>query len=697
MSEQKSHYFFCQDEAMTYGAVFMLDREMTDLFIEEQFSKMAGLGFNTVVIWPPLFFDKGELRLDRHLRVFDIAAEHRLKVVLELTGQVPNLEYWPDALHTEAVMVRDFSGRVVHGQNGLGELNYNHPAIQQALHKVIKICVETYKDHSALAAWDIWNETHFKSFDTYTVRAFQEWLEHKYQSIDALNRAWVRTYTRFDQIYVDPVLWASIMPEVDWETFRCENLASMVAKLRSYVRELDPVHPCITDNVMANVSWCELDRGTDDWQVAQNTDCYGISFYPKTGGRLLKDNAPWLRSLTLSGARSAGNGKFMISELQSHTYSELGVAEKVSPDELVSWNFESISHGACGIIYWKWAPFKRGLQVGGRGLVSADGRLTERAYEAKTIAQFLSTYPEYAKAVPCDDQMGIVYDPQTVRVLSATTKSIAQLTGKEQLHNGVKSIYASACKQSILPRIVTPHQLCNSDISIPVLILPFQVNMDDAFALKLVEYAKKGGTLVVNFPFASIDASGCLYAQLPGGPLNESLGLIHEDNMELSGELRFHDGRTLEISHTLEVQKISIRNPDRVKVLAQIGDHPIWLEIAVGKGRILYSTCAYWTMACAQNSPLLADAFFKEILPFVSADFEPIEGVSIVEGILESGEKMATVFNLSAHSEIRMHPRFRVETAEAIFGDAHFAQEATEWVLKTPSIVTVIKYQRGLI
>ena len=73
----------------------------------------------------------------------------------------------------------------------------------------------------------------------YTFSEFQKWLQNKYCNIEKLNSYWKKSYTEFSQIRHDPITWASIVPDCDWEEFRTDNLASICKEWIGWIKKID--------------------------------------------------------------------------------------------------------------------------------------------------------------------------------------------------------------------------------------------------------------------------------------------------------------------------------------------------------------------------------------------------------------------------------------------------------------------------
>ena len=515
-----------------YGVVLLLQLSDTRAELLEKCRKIRSLGMNTVVFYPPLFYQDGKMACSKQLELLDALEECGLAGIAELTGQIYNLEFVSDEDFRPEYLVVDQHGLPAPGQNGLGELNYHHPEVKKALSAFFEFTVKAFKDHPALAAYDVWNETHFKSFDPYTLAAFQEFLRKKYETIDKLNRTWMKSYRTFERIRLDPVTWASFAPEADWEEFRVHDLAEILGSWVKEIKAIDPVHPVIADNVMSNTVWSEFDRGTDDWLNAQKTDRFGISFYPKTGGRLLKDNTAVLRKLTFAGAASAAGEKgFLISELQSHFYSEIFTAERVAPVEIERWICEALFSNCRGCVFWKYEPFKSGFQTGGRGLVLPDGTFTPRADAARRIGDLLQKEPRIASLNPAR-KAALLYDRHTNFTVKALNTRIRHIIGDDQPVRALCGA-ADACYSLNIPfEVVIPEQITSLPDEVDLLILPYPISLKDSAVDAVKAFLARGGKVLAAWPCNEISEARRLNTAIPGGALNPLIGLRGLDHVE---------------------------------------------------------------------------------------------------------------------------------------------------------------------
>lgn len=580
-----------------YGAVFKVEREQSMEEIRANFRSMKEIGFDTVVIWPAVYWweEKGpEYPYATGKALLRCAEEEGIGIVMELAGQITAMEYVPDFLCKEEYYCVDRKGCRNLGTVSYGYLNFNHPEVQGLIEKQYTEIAKAYHAFPALKGYDIWNETQFASFDVHTLGKFQEWLQKKYVTLRKLNDSWDRMYESWGQIQFTPWMWASVMAVVDYHQFQKDNIGMILRYMRAAIEKVDTEHAILADNIHATVTMDSYyERPSDDWGVAKEVDRYGISFYPKFFTR----HTPAVRRhQVMTGAHSASrDGVFSISEMQTHHASMFNPEGSVSEEELWQWCWEAVGHGAKGLIYWKWDPFRKGVQTGGRGLLDSSGKETVRAKTARRIHEVLSKEPLLTEAKPEQETAAILYDSLNHDFIKAYTIGF-QGTGigaPASLYlDSIAGLYNTLWQKNIPVKFVTPEDLCHGEMQkYRVLFVTTQVTMDEKMAQALLSYMKNGGTVICDGKFGEVDETGLLYRMIPGAGLSQELGFELVDFEE--GNLEF-DVQGLKVQGGHDRRQIREENLSaQVKGVYQDG-RPAVLKAAYGEGCLYYVSTFLW-------------------------------------------------------------------------------------------------------
>lgn len=343
----------------TFGAAYVIERNDSDAEILKDLSNMKKLNFNLVTLWPVAnpWLDSRSTGyvFTQTRRVLDICEKLGMKAILQLFGQNQAQEFMSDSLLTPDMMIHDEEGECVN--HNCFWANLNHPAVRDMIEKYFREAILELKGHPAVFGWDVFNEAHFRSDDPYTVRLYQKYLHRKYGEIEHLNHEWYRRYESFSQI--TPLrrsspysIWSSLLPEVEYERFRSENLTDICTFLYGIAKKYDPKHPVIIDGTSAQIIQPRMtERNNDEFDTARVPDIYGSTFYPKSWGRNYRD-CPWQLAMYFtipaSAAKKAGKPYF-VDELQTHTQSALTPGSEVTPEELEHWIWMCVFTGADGI------------------------------------------------------------------------------------------------------------------------------------------------------------------------------------------------------------------------------------------------------------------------------------------------------------------------------------------------------------
>ncbi|MDR1569262.1 MAG: beta-galactosidase [Oscillospiraceae bacterium] len=582
-----------------YGTVFKVQREFTMDEIAWNLRNIADAGLNTVVIWPSVYWWEDRTKpgypYNTGREILRIAQTLGLTVIMETAGQITALEYAPDFVMKPEYFPIQMDGlRQTRGWD-YGYLNYFHPEVDSLMRSQFAQIAAAYKDFPALYGYDIFNETMYASYDPYTLFRFRDWLRRKYTTIEALNHAWDRVYYDFSQVQFDHWTWASVMPYVDMLEFQRDAIGMLLRGWRDVFRAVDPHHPTIADNLYSTFNHDPSDfRPTDEWVTDQNVDELGMSYYPKNG---VPAFAPHKRWEMLRGFASASkNGRFWVSELQSHNQSAYRPNTLVSAEELRMWTLECYAAGTTGVIYWKWRPFTRGIQTSGRGIVDYKSRSTLRLEAVRVIADTFARAPEaLALAKPEPAKAAILYDRLNVSFQKAYTHAYGNLPQAVVL-DSLEGLFRCLFDCNVPADFVVPAQVGAALARThPALFISAQIMISEALAASLAAYAEAGGHLVIDGKFGFINEIGLLHGEIPGGQsLRRLLGLDWVD-VDCLGQ-SFHldwNGQTFALEGSYERQLMVTDAGARVVGRFEDG-YPACVRVPVGQGEILYFPTALW-------------------------------------------------------------------------------------------------------
>lgn len=363
-------------------------------------------------------------------RQMDLAAQQGIKTIIaEMITSVPEwaVDTYPSAVHTRADGTRLKSRMGVSsatggfGDGSSGALCLDCPGARQLAGRFLKELVLRYKDHPAMAGYDVWNECNYSPHVCYcehTKNKFRNWLQNKYGSLRELGSAWHRySYTGWDQ--VQPPEQLEPYPEcMDWLDFKKDNFYNHMQWRIDLIRSLDPDHP-ITAHGIAGSMNAMASMGADDWLAASKVEVYGFTWVASRKG-----SEPWKQWHAVDLTRAASGGKpFWHAEAQG---GPLWLQPQVTgrpredgrvtePEDIRLWQMTSFAGGARGLLFPRWRPLLDGPLFGAFGPYAMDGSRTERSRMAGTIAKWAnaSAQKELLEAAPVQGDIGILVTPET--------------------------------------------------------------------------------------------------------------------------------------------------------------------------------------------------------------------------------------------------------------------------------------------
>lgn len=331
---------------------------------------MKDSGFDTIQFWIHWAWVEsrpGTFCFDDYDRLVELAGKNGLNIVISTIAELQ--PYW---IHREvpgSEMI-DTMGHKVISSNRI-ECNFaltpggctDHPEVWNRMQKFIAAVVKRYRSAENLYGWDAWNELRWNvnadglvCFCEHTLKEFRKWLELKYVSLDGLNKAWKRRYSRFEEVLPGKFPDRTYTKMTAFEHFVTWRANQHAKKRYNLIKSLDPNRPVTVHSARpcplhgGGPENQSLERG-NDWFYADDLDGVGCSSFPKWKGM---DDANF--AARIEYASSAAQGKLIwLSEVQGGRAAKgFSICQPMDAYSQQRYLWNGIACGADAVLFWCW-------------------------------------------------------------------------------------------------------------------------------------------------------------------------------------------------------------------------------------------------------------------------------------------------------------------------------------------------------
>jgi beta-galactosidase GanA len=491
------------------------------------------LGFNSVkawVDWASSEPERGAYRFDALDQLLSLADDVGLKVIVQLyTDSAPD---WVGRRYLDASFVTDQGVKI--GSQAAPGFCLDHPGVRADVAAFIAAVAARAAPHASFHALDVWSEPHIVNwvwfntpvefcYCTHTQRRFREWLKNRYGTLDALGRAWYRTFTSWDE--PEPPRYGTILSYtdlIDWKTFVAVKLREDLEFKATASAPRGPRQVSShSDSPAIMLSPLSGYGNPDDWWMTSAVDHYGTSIYPKHAASATPWSPVRLTS-ALDGIRSAGRDKgWWIGELQAgQGATGVRVAAPVTAADLRLWGWAALSRGARAISYYAWYPMSSGYESNGYGMIELDGTITDRAKAAGELAGIISRNAAlFAPLRPRPSRVAILYNRLSYMVGGNT------VAPGNAVRNSMVGFYRAMFERNIQTDFIHPDEIVAGLASrYDLVFLGYPLMLPQAVADALKAYVRGGGTVMSEARPAWNDERGLANARIPGAGLDEMFG-----------------------------------------------------------------------------------------------------------------------------------------------------------------------------
>ncbi|MCO6187674.1 beta-galactosidase [Rhizobium sp. L1K21] len=337
---------------------------------------MAEAGISHVRIgefaWSRMEPEPGQMEFDWLDRAFETLHAHGLKVVLGTPTATPPkwlVDKMPDMLAI------DKDGR----PRGFGSRRhycFSHQGYRDESARIVTALAKRYGKHPALIAWQTDNEygchNTVLSYSHAARKGFRDWLSQKYQSPDALNRAWGNVfwsmeYRSFDEVELPNLTVTEPNPShvLDFRRYSSDQVVAFNKVQTDIIRAHSPNIP-IAHNFMGRFVEFDHFAVSADLDIA-SWDTYPIGFLDRdandveTKKRYLGIGDPDNQALHHDLYRACGavrngeaEGRWWVMEQQPGPVNWAPWNPAPVPGAIRLWAYEAFAAGAEVVSYFRW-------------------------------------------------------------------------------------------------------------------------------------------------------------------------------------------------------------------------------------------------------------------------------------------------------------------------------------------------------
>ena len=290
---------------------------------------------------------------------------------------------------------------------------FSHRPYRAECARIVTALAERYGSNPDVAAWQTDNEYACHdtalSYSTAATHAFRDWLAQRYQSPQALNRAWGNVfwsmdYASFDEIDLPNLTVTEANPAhvMAFRRFASDEVASFNRAQTEIIRKHSAAP--IAHNYMGQITDFDHFAVGADLDIA-SWDAYPLGFLsdrlpatPEHRRRFARQGDPDFQAFHHDLYRAVGRGRWWIMEQQPGPVNWAPWNPDPLPGMARLWAWEAFAHGAEAVCYFRWrqAPFAQEQMHA--GLLRPDSVPAQAFEETAQVAAELAQMPEVSTA-----------------------------------------------------------------------------------------------------------------------------------------------------------------------------------------------------------------------------------------------------------------------------------------------------------
>jgi beta-galactosidase len=468
-------------------------------------------------------------------RVMDmLAANNAYAVLATPSGARPA---WLSQKYPEVLRVSPERQRNLHGRR------HNHcwtsPVYREKVTIVNTKLAERYQKHPALLIWHISNEYGGECHCDLCQAAFREWLQKRYESLEALNHAWwtafwSHTYTDWSQIESPSPIGENLLHghNLDWKRFTTDRAVDFLRHEIAPLRAITPDVP-ITTNFMGTYP------GLNYWRLAPELDVISWDSYPlwhqqtersNIGGqsvlRPVEDDAELGANIGFRHDINRcllGGKPFMLMESTPSMTNWMPYAKLKRPGMHALSSMQAVAHGSDTVQYFQWRKSRGSSEKFHGAVVDHAGHEHTRVFrDVAEVGQMLAKLDDLVgTTVPA--QVGLIYDWENKWAMDdAQGPSQGDKGGLDECQRHYKAFWDRGIPVDVIDM--------EQDFSrYKLLVAPMLYMVRPGVAERITAFVQSGGTFVATYLSGIVDETDLCFLGGWPGPLRPVLGIWDEE------------------------------------------------------------------------------------------------------------------------------------------------------------------------
>ena len=551
--------------------------------IKKDIELMKAAGLNVVrmghLAWDSYEPSDGKFDFGWFDTVMNMMDKAGIKVILDIA-----IRPAPIWLHHEypSIDITDANGNVLYPNHRYME-DIGDPIYQKYALRFTDAITKQYANHPALLAFGIDNESGDGriSYSETARQRFISWLKNKYTNLENLNKAWAtqrwsRRINQFEEIGFPIATHLTDVPErmLDFRRFVSDEINQLLLKVIDKVNTNAP-------NALVN---------TNAWYYSpmKYFDYSKIAY----SGKMTREGCGFYPGLSLTTNWCVMNALFGISRIQFESTNPFWCTEFTTmtavPNSIRKSAYATLMYGNQMVCGWTWQSMHAGEEQYLEGMIDWDGLPNRKYDEYKKIA---TEFKKIEKFFP--------YKPQAEVALAFSFPSqIASSYFPEQHDNQLQACFDLFYWRNMDARIV---EISRSSLNYKLLFVPGVAVMDEATAIKIRDFVKNGGTVIMTSNSAIVDETGQVFTSTHPGRLSDVFGIrvgSYEETEALNEISRKSlKGKKIELNYkgkTIETEssRFDVIESKGAEIIGSITsldkDYPIITSNKYGKGQAIY-------------------------------------------------------------------------------------------------------------